>query len=281
MGFFYNQKTGARGAIYDEGNNIILMPLGGRINRQMIISRDYGSELIFYCDTDRVYIAYFNTQNDLVWHTVGEGERVILLSGTIEGLEISNIKIEKIYDAVYLFYVIKKLNNNQYEIRYISPFGNRNSKTFFCSEYPIENYGFSKNNEWYLSIKLLGECTTRQYMINIDKIGDVKFEEFKLYNVDELQKNSNNMRLLEEEVLKYKNYINRLEKDLGDKNAIIEEKDESLHKAQEVYNNMLKNEINKIETQYRKQYDELAKLTKEIQEEGKRWRELYYKNVKK
>ena len=62
---------------------------------------------------------------------------------------------------------------------------------------------------------------------------------------------------------------------------IIDEEKQSLHKAQEVYDNMLQSEMSRMEEQYKKQYDELAKLTKEIQEEGKRWRELYYKNVKK
>ena len=53
MGFLFEQNTGSKGIIYDEGNNIILMTVGERINRQMLISRDYRSELCFLCDDDK------------------------------------------------------------------------------------------------------------------------------------------------------------------------------------------------------------------------------------
>lgn len=278
MGFFYEQETGAKGVIYDDGNNIILMPFGGRINRQMIISRDYRSELNFFCDADKVCIAYFNIQNDLVWHTVGEGERVVLLSGTIDGFEMSNIRIEKLATVIFVFYMVKK-SNKQYEIRYVPPFGNRNSKTLLVSEYPVESYKFYENNgEWYCNIKLLEESTGRQYVINIDKMGDINLEECKLYKCKDIQKIKDEIQTVRRTLDKNNIYIEQLKKDVSEREERL---NQSLHKAQEVYDNMLQDEANKIEKQYKKQYDELAKLTQEIQNEGKRWRELYYKNVKK
>lgn len=36
-----------------------------------------------------------------------------------------------------------------------------------------------------------------------------------------------------------------------------------------------------MEQRYKQQYDELAKLTQGMQEEGRKWRELYYKSVTK
>lgn len=297
MGFFFEQKTGSKGIIYDEGNNIILMTVGERINRQMLISRDYRSELCFLCDDDKAYICYFNTQNDLVWHTVGVGERLILFSGSsIDALEIRDLKIEKIDNIVYVFYVVRKQNNNQYEIRYISPLGNRNAKTFLNSEYPVEAYEFiESDSKKLLKLKLLGESTSRQYVLNIDKMGEAKFEEYKWYKCDDLQAMCREIEEKKQKLNEKDMYIEQLKREIKESTTnieimkeeieknktIIDEEKQSLHKAQEVYDNMLQSEMSRVEEQYKKQYDELAKLTKEIQEEGKRWRELYYKNVKK
>ncbi len=286
MGFFYEQNSGSKGVIYDEGNNIILMPIGGRLNRQMVIARDYRSELCFLCDRTKVCISYFNTQNDLVWHTVGEGERIVLLSGVVDTFEISNIKIEKINGIIYVFYMIRKAGNVNSEIKFISPMGNRNTKSFYGVAASIENYKFSDyDNEKLFEVKLAGEKNSRKYKVQIDDAGKVEHEEYKLKNSIEVKELNNQINNMKNIISEKEEYILKLEEELSNKNIyIVEEtkklKNESLHKAQEEYEEMLKKEITKIEVQYKKQYDELGKLTKEIQEEGKRWRELYYKNVK-
>ena len=47
------------------------------------------------------------------------------------------------------------------------------------------------------------------------------------------------------------------------------------------YSKKLDERLHNVEEHYKKQYEELSEMTREIQEEGKKWRELYYKSVKK
>lgn len=81
--------------------------------------------------------------------------------------------------------------------------------------------------------------------------------------------------------IKYKSYG-----DMDEKIHLISSENNLLHISDE-YMFCNKNETNKdsiyIEKleSVEKQYNELVNMTKEIQEEGKKWRELYYKSIKK
>ena len=63
------------------------------------------------------------------------------------------------------------------------------------------------------------------------------------------------------------------------------ENDKNFHEAVEQtqadYEKRLKTTVKSMEQRYKQQYDELAKLTQGMQEEGRKWRELYYKSVTK
>ena len=105
-----------------------------------------------------------------------------------------------------------------------------------------------------------GNGTDSLYVINpvdVSRLGDISLSEYilcKEQTMQELEK-----RCKEND----KNY------------------NEAIRKTQEDYESRLKSTVKNMEQRYKQQYDELAKLTQGMQEEGRKWRELYYKSVTK
>ena len=82
--------------------------------------------------------------------------------------------------------------------------------------------------------------------------------------------------------LKYKRLADHLKHPRRKENK--EKEKTEIAQKEEVINDReenMKKEIDGLHKMYKNKYDELVKLTQEIQEEGKKWRELYYRNVKK
>ena len=77
----------------------------------------------------------------------------------------------------------------------------------------------------------------------------------------------------------------RVKKHIEDVSKRCKENDKNFHEAVEQtqadYEKRLKTTVKSMEQRYKQQYDELAKLTQGMQEEGRKWRELYYKSVTK
>lgn len=307
MGIFYELSTGSKGAIYDEGNNIFMLMVGqGRVNRQILISRDYSRGLSCYIDEDKVYIAYFNTQNELIWDIAGAGEKLVIFSGIGDTLEMSHIKIVKMGSEILLFYVMKNPQTDVYELRYINPSGERVGKKLTDLDALVEYYDvYNEGDISLLKYKCIGKKDVRQFQVKNNSQGEMKIEEYTLCKNCVVEEIKEKLVMEKSRVEEKRDIIKNLKNNISEKEEVIkelkteiEQKEEAINKLKNLIddkNNLLeklewekndreenvKKEIDGLHKTYKNKYDELVKLTQEIQEEGKKWRELYYRNVKK
>ncbi|MBE5945387.1 MAG: hypothetical protein E7259_00445 [Lachnospiraceae bacterium] len=286
MGIFYELSTGGKGAIYDEGNNIFMLMVGqGRVNRQILISRDYSRGLSCYIDEDKVYIAYFNTQNELIWDIAGAGEKLVIFSGIGDTLEMSHIKIVKMGSEILLFYVMKNPQTDVYELRYINPSGERVSKKLTDLDVLVEYYDvYNEGDISLLKYKCIGKKDVRQFQVKNNSQGEMKIEEYTLCKNCVVEEIKEKLVLEKNKVEEKRDIIKNLKNNISEKEEVIKELKTEIAQKEEVINDReenVKKEIDGLHKMYKNKYDELVKLTQEIQEEGKKWRELYYRNVKK
>ena len=286
MGIFYELSTGGKGAIYDEGNNIFMLMVGqGRVNRQILISRDYSRGLSCYIDEDKVYIAYFNTQNELIWDIAGAGEKLVIFSGIGDTLEMSHIKIVKMGSEILLFYVMKNPQTDVYELRYINPSGERVSKKLTDLDVLVEYYDvYNEGDISLLKYKCIGKKDVRQFQVKNNSQGEMKIEEYTLCKNCVVEEIKEKLVMEKSKVEEKRDIIKNLKNNISEKEEVIKELKTEIAQKEEVINDReenMKKEIDGLHKTYKNKYDELVKLTQEIQEEGKKWRELYYRNVKK
>lgn len=286
MGIFYELSTGSKGAIYDEGNNIFMLMVGqGRVNRQILISRDYSRGLSCYIDEDKVCMAYFNTQNELIWDIAGAGEKLVIFSGIGDTLEMSHIKIVKMGSEILLFYVMKNPQTDVYELRYINPSGERVSKKLTDLDVLVEYYDvYNEGDISLLKYKCIGKKDVRQFQVKNNSQGEMKIEEYTLCKNCVVEEIKEKLVMEKSKVEEKRDIIKNLKNNISEKEEVIKELKTEIAQKEEVINDReenMKKEIDGLHKMYKNKYDELVKLTQEIQEEGKKWRELYYRNVKK
>ncbi|MCM1272499.1 MAG: hypothetical protein NC225_11785 [Clostridium sp.] len=254
----FRLQNGRRVVVCDEGNNINIILFSNQRNIQWsVLRRDYGSELCTCMSGDDICLAYLNTANDLIWDVVGGENRIILLSDIGNVKNIRNIKLEKMNDRALLIYQTDNPASNRQELIYSFPESERKSRLLVSGEQIIEDYILYYNGEHYiLRCKYRNEPALKTFVLKAGASGELTAEE---------------------QIMCKAEYIDELK---GKCKIKQEEFDRVSAGLREEFEENLKKRAEDMEKRYRAQYDELVKLTKDIQEEGKKWRQLYYKSVK-
>ncbi len=269
----FSDRDGIKNVIFDYGNNLMLGQVAvGRQVQWLILAKDYASDMKFIRIRGIGYMVYITTENQLVWHQVGVTERIVLNTVLSEVLEIDNINIISIDNGIYVIYRMHNISENKWELRYINPLGKRKSKALISTKEKILDYKvFNINENNLLSYRLQGDKKSLYYQIKI-----AEERELGVYDIACLESKDKELESLKREL----DYINEDKSRLED---LLDElkKKESVEKSTiKDYENRLRLTEEKLED-YIKQYNELTKLTQEIQAEGKRWRELYYRSTGK
>lgn len=254
----FRSQNGRQIVVCDDGNNINIILLSNQRNIQWsILRRDYGSELCACMSGDEVCLAYLNTSNDLIWDVVGGENRIILLSDIGNVKNIRNIKLEKINNRAVLMYQTDNPVSNKQELIYCFAETERKSRLLISGEQVIEDYILYYNGqEHILRCRYRDEPALKTFVLKTGDMGELVPEEHIMCKAEYIDELNSKCKIKQEEFDKASDRLR-------------EEFDENLKKRAEY-----------IEKKYRAQYDELVKLTKDIQEEGKKWRQLYYKSVK-
>ena len=250
MEFIHSLSDGKKAVIYDDGNNVMLLFITNIRNMQSaVVVRDYLSLLDCLYFRNNIYIAYISTANELKWKQAGREEGLVLMSGSKEAIDISKISQFVINEKIYVSYLFYNSSRNAYEIRYVNPNGDRKFKVMLSGKERVNDYRITcENDETFLKIKYSENDKYEYYRISIDGQEDISLS--KEYLVDEGENEKNKERF-------------RLE---------IETLREELKKQHE-------EEIRSMKENYMKQYNELSDMTKQVQDEGKRYRELYVKTL--
>ena len=283
MEYIHSLSDGRKAVIYDEGNNVMLLFITNIRNMQSaVIARDYLSLLDCLYFRNNLYISYISTGNELKWKQAGRDDGLVLISGTGEAFDVAGISQFVINEKIYVSYQIYNGSINSYEIRYIAPNGDRKSKTIFSQDEKIKGYRMEKINEdVYLIIQLKENGPYDYYRLDIDGQEDISLS--REYLVDEKEENKRKedfekkVKLFEDEKNKYKD---NMEKEFeSEKKRENEQFKLEIEKLKEELQKQHSDEIKALEENYTRQYNELSDMTRQVQEEGRRYRDLYVQTL--
>lgn len=282
MEYVFGLSGGRRAVLYDEGNFLYIQFVGNVRNMQggaRMLGRDFHSCFCCVMHREAICMAYINVANELVWDKAGRENRLILFADTGNAWEMRNLYLVSDEKDIFLFYLVQNPNTGESEIRYLLPEGDRKSRVLKSEKEKIEDYEIvKKKEEWYLNYSIAGE--EKKYCFRLEDLEVVSLEEWilcKQEKVGELENIRKMYRQKEAELMQANEQLAQMNEQLTQVKEQCMQKDEILADLKERGNRR----VEEIERSYKGQYDELAKLTEEIQKEGKRWRDLYYKNLEK
>ena len=279
MEFINSLSDGRKAVVYDEGNNITIIFITNVRNMQSaVVARDYLSALDCLYFRNNLYVVYISNTNEVKWKQVGREESLILITGTNEVWDVSNLKMFVINEKIYVSYQIYNDGKNAYEIRYINPNGDRKTKLMLSEKERILKYDITEiNEEIYLKIKVSEETPYEYFRLSIDGQEDIGLS--REYLIDEEEENrrqekyENKIKSLEAEKAEIKKELEKQYEDEKEKND--EKLKVKLESLKEELSRQHTEEIKALEENYTRQYNELSDMTRQIQEEGKKYRELY------
>lgn len=259
MEYVYALGGGRKAVIYDEGNNIFLVFLNrGRTAQWVILERDYHSDLAVGEFGGELYISYISVAHELVWKRIGEEGKLVLFADVNDAFHLCNLSMVGLEGKQYIFYRFSNPSAEAGEIRYVRPDGDRKSMVLLSEHQGIHDCRMEEiRGVLYLSYRCGDEQNEQQknFIVTMEEGGKHRLEEYVLCRQTTLTELEEQCRMTNE---KYNNEVEEKQKE---------------------YEKRLKDEIRNMERQYKKQYDELADLTKQIQKEGRTWRDLYHKSV--
>ena len=261
----YEVDTGKRIAIFCEGKNVVAMNMDGTKRAWWnYVARDYEKNLTCEVYEGKLYIAYLTInkeiiikklQNDIseVLHNTENDSDEILLKDDEVISKICYMKLVVLGSRIYLLFGVKASEginikymhivdkNKIYEINTIS-----------CGL--SDKHIYVKNA--FLEI-FYGEKCEKILKISVGKDEQLKWESLFICN--------------EKVIFEYENKIKKLK----------EKCDDEIEKMIKIKNEELENIVKSMENKWKGEYIKLEQLAIDIQNEGKKWRDKYYKSVKK
>ncbi len=270
MEFIFSLKNGIKVIIYTEGNNIIVNYLSlGRIVRAGVLFNNYRWGLTSVIKDDEVYIAYVSVENELVWDKLGSQNPIVLYADKGERWLVDRLKIKEFQGILVLFYMTINHMEGHSEIKYIIPYGERRGRIIVSNKVVIGSYDVEDiYSQYFLWYKAEKDSIPSFFIMNLENINDIKIKEIYIEETST------------EKIKEY--YEINTEMKLKEQKEKLEiEYRKSTEMLEYSHSKKMQERLHNVEEHYKKQYNELSEMTREIQEEGKKWRELYYKSVKK
>lgn len=257
----YRWKDGRKIVLYEEGNQIVAELIGSGRNVQWgVLCRDYHSWGQSCRWKEEIYVAYINTENTLMWDKLfAEGRLVLAVAetwGSLFDVKLAELTGEQ--PEIYVAYRMLEQKTGDDAIYVVNPLGERKVQRLIGGMGKIEYYEILQHGGVsYLVYKLVQEAKPRMYAVDVSRLGEISLSEYILCKEKTMQ----------ELELRCKENDRKFQR--------------ALKQQQTEYASRLQNTVKDVEQRYKQQYEELAKLAQGMQEEGKKWRELYYKSVTK
>lgn len=242
--------------IYSAGNNIYYNVIfGNKITQIKAVSKDYHMGLCCMKYKNDIYCTYITVARELVWQNMTEDERLILFADVNDLWNMENLKSVEINDMPALMFQAQNPVTKEGEIRCIFPNEDKKIYSLVNDKKGICGYEIVGDKEKIFVCYTTNETKDKRIFMVTGEKNNITLKEYVLSDLD---------------------YVALLR----DRCIQIEEKFNSeKEKIKKEYDAKTERDMKYIEENYRRQYEELEKLTKDIQNEGKRWREMYYKAV--
>lgn len=262
MAFAFDISRNMVLSIYNNQSDIfILMIENGRIVINEVLCSDYHSGLTAARVDDNIYIAYVTMAGELVAEAISGGERIVLYSDCDNSRRPENISIAAVDNEIIVFYKLGSFDGVT-EIRCIAVEKGSSSRLIYSNNTDLQ---YSLIHE-----EIGGDGREKSYYIKIIEENDPNIRRFKLIRRDD------GIIDWDEFLMVRKETIAELEK----KCLINAEECNRKLKAQQRDNDeRIKKELKEQEKRFKKQYDQLSEMAKNIQDEGRRWRDLYYRST--
>lgn len=250
MEFVFGLTEGRRAVLYDEGNQIILLFIQrGRIINQFVLEREYHSELNAIVYGNKIYLAYMTVSYAIAWMELGGTGRIILYANDSDMCRVSNLQTVIIAGKLLLLYESEFEKKKTWRLQYILPLEYKKNYTL-CDWEMHKDYQLSFVGDRTL-LSTTCDDETKHYYIEEKDNQRFALNEIKIMQPHDLEK-------IKQEYVK---------------------KNEQVKLEQEQRKTQYEKEREQLEIEFKKQYNELVDFTKQLQEEGKHWREMYYRNV--
>ncbi len=304
--------------IYSIGSVIYYMNLSGRRVQPVMIRNDFMSELLTEVYDNEITYAYINNKNEMIYGVIGEGVPLIALADTTGVNKPRKLKMDIIKEKLCLFYIADNPVTGNCELKYFVTPEIHEHKVLYETENSILKYDiFDISEEKYVVVyekensvskifkiefedtadeiknieakiflsenireyeKIIRDCenSIKNRDVKIKKYEkEIKLHEEKIEDCElKIRENEKIIRQMKKKIKEYEDSISKYDSEISTYKAnITEYKDRAQNAEKE--NEELKNNINYI----KEQYEELSQLAKKIQEEGKKWRSLYNKQL--
>lgn len=282
----FMSTDGKRVLVMDDRNNINLVFIVNKRNIQWVNYRkDYRFGLCAAACNGRICLAYINVANELIWDVAGNENRLVLLSDIGNMWNVREMHLTVIDEKCILFYKANNPVSGNCEIIYTFPDGERKGKTLISGSENIESYNVYFDGEKnVLRYKTADSENFKSFVINVDKFDEINLLEY-VENKAEVLASLEKQRKLSEiecektaEMLKDK-HKKDIEKMEGEYRIRAQDMERKYNEQIDEMDKSYREQVNEMDKKYREQYDELAQFAKQLQTEGKRWRELYYKSI--
>ncbi len=246
MEYIHSLPDGTKLAVWEERNQVMALPIPFRRGAgAAVLARNVLKDLTSTVFRGQVYYACHSLEHRILFGAVWEGAPAAILSDPSDEKQYSGLRLLEWKEELYLFFRARSRGGKSWEIKAMCPLSDREGRVLW--------EGFSESAEpAYVGGERLMVLVEGK-VLTWDGKRPPEQGEFLRYGTG--QKARDAILKLEAENRQYR---------LREK-ALLKER-EKLIKEQEA-------QIGAV----RKQYDELAAYAGELQQEGKRWREKYYR----
>lgn len=240
MGCIHSLPDGTKLAVWEERNQVMALTFPFRRGMGVtVLARDVLKDLTSVLFRGSVYYACHSLEHRILFGAAGDGQPVAVLSDPSDEKHYSGLKLLEWKEELYLFFRTRSRTGKSWELKVMRPISDREARTLW--------EGFSEPVKPVYAA--FGE---RLFILAEGKIciwdGKRPPEQGEILKLGTGQKARDAILRLEAESKQHKMQA------------------EALSQKHEVQLGEIK-----------KQYDELAAYAAELQQEGKRWRERYYK----
>ena len=239
MEHIHRLPDGTKLAVWEERNQVMALALPSRRGMgAVVLARDILKDLTSTVFRGSVYYACHSLEHRILFGAAGEGQPTAILSDPSDEQHYSALRLLEWKEELYLFFRAKSRTGKSWELRAMRPLAGREVKTLWEG---------------------LSETTEPVYAAG-EKL--VILADGKICTWDGKQPPERGELLRFGTGQKARDAILKLEAEKGQYKAQAE--------------TLVKKHERKLQ-EIKKQYDELAAYAAELQQEGKKWREKYYK----
>lgn len=251
MEFALSLSDGRKILLFDDGNDIkMLVAAQTRNIRAIKVAGDYHSSMTVIKHEDEIYAAYLSYARELSVLTIMNEGRFVLFQDVGDMFDIRQLKLYIMNEKLYLFCMLDDADGNL-SIRAYDVNGNKKGQNIISGA--MTGYKILRAGNYNMLCCTYESGVCEYYAMTV--IND-KIQRKKLY----IECEENVTKMIEK---------------------ITEQQDGKIQDIRNEYEINLKKELEKQQEIFKQRYEKLSSAAREIQEEGKYWRELYYKNVNK